>query len=146
MIKKFITLLTAMVALDAALFAQEAKTKPAEGTMTLSKKTFQLAHAVAYESAMDGKEDLTVVLSAQPVSNEKLKKALATEKEGGFAEFPSPFLKLVFKKTGELKNWSAIGGGTTVGGSRDGTGELKLQDGRCEATAHHYHPRERGYG
>jgi hypothetical protein len=137
MINKFIRLLTLMIVLDAVtLFAQEAKTKPAEGTLTLSKKTFQLAHAVAYESATGGEEDhLTVVLSAQPVSNEKLKKALATEKECGFGEFPPPFLKLVFKKTGELKNWTAIGGGTTVGGSRDGTGEFKLQDGRVAGKA-----------
>ena len=136
MINKFIRLLTVMIVLDAVtLFAQQGATKPGEGTLTLSKKTFQLAHAVAYESATGEKEDLTVVLSAQPVSNEKLKKALATEKEGGFAEFPSPYLKLVFKKTGELKNWSAIGGGTTIGGSRDGTGELKLQDGRVAGKA-----------
>jgi hypothetical protein len=135
MIKKFICLLTTTIALDATtLFAQEGATKPAEGTLTLSKKTFQLAHAVAYESASGGEEDLTVVLSAQPVSNEKLKKALAAEKEGGFGEFPPPYLRLVFKK-GELKNWSALGGGTTVGGSRDGTGELKLQDGRVAGKA-----------
>jgi len=37
-----------------------------------------------------------VVLSAQSLSGEKLKKALATEKEGGFGDFPQPFLKLVF--------------------------------------------------
>jgi hypothetical protein len=136
MINKFIRLLTVMIVLDAVTtFAQQEATKPGEGTLTLSKKTFQLANAVAYESARDGKEDLTVVLSAQPVSNEKLKKALATEKEGGFAEFPSPYLKLIFKKTGELKNWSAIGGGTTIGGSRDGMGELKLQDGRVAGKA-----------
>jgi hypothetical protein len=130
MIKKFIFLLAAVTALDTAILAQEAKTKTGEGTLTLSKKTFQLAHAVAYESATGGEADLTVVLTAQPVSNERLKKALATEKEGGFGEFPSPYLKLIFKPTGELKHWSAVGGGTTVGGSSDGTGELKLQDGR----------------
>ena len=138
MIKKFITLLTAMIALDAmTLFAQEAKTKPAEGSMTLSKKTYQLAHAVAYESSTAGEEEVAVVLSAQPVSSEKLKKAMAAEKEGQFGEFPPPFLKLIFKKTGKLKYWSAVGGGTTVGGSSDGTGELKLQEGRAvgQATA-----------
>lgn len=128
--------MTAIVALNAALLAEEAKTKAGEGTMTLSKKTYQLAHAVAYESATGGEEDhLTVVLSAQPVSNEKLKKALATEKEGGFGEFPPPYLKLIFKKTGALKNWSAVGGGTTVGGSRNGTGELKLEEGRATGKA-----------
>ena len=124
-----------MVAVDATVFAEEAKTKSGEGTLTLSKKTYPLAHALAYESATGGEPDLTVVLTGGPVSNEKLKKALATEKEGGFAEFPSPYLKMVFKQTGELKNWSAVGGGTTVGGSSDGTGELKLQDGRVAGKA-----------
>ncbi len=135
MIKKFIWLLTATISLNAALFAEEAKTKSAEGTMTLSKKTYQLAHAVAYESATGGEPDLTVVLTAAPVSNEKLKKALATEKEGGFAEFPSPYLKMVFKTTGEIKHWSAAGGGTTVSGSSDGVGEFKLEGGRVTGKA-----------
>jgi hypothetical protein len=136
MIKKLICLLTTTIALDAVtLFAQEGATKPAEGTLTLSKKTFQLAHAVAYESVIAEEEDLNVVLTAQPVSNEKLKKALAKEKEGGYSEFPSPYLKLSFKKTGKLKYWSAAGGGTTVGGSSDGTGEFQLQDGRVAGKA-----------
>ena len=103
--------------------------------MILSKKTYPLAHALAYESATGGEADLTVVLTAAPVSNEKLKKALATEKEGGFGEFSAPYLKLIFKTTGELKNWSAAGGGTTVGGSSDGAGEFKLQDGRVSGNA-----------
>ena len=136
MIKKLICLLTTTIALDAVtLFAQEGATKPAEGTLTLSKKTFQLAHAVAYESVVADEENLNVVLTAQPVSNEKLKKALAKEKEGGYSEFPSPYLKLSFKKTGKLKYWSAAGGGTTVGGSSDGTGEFQLQDGRIAGKA-----------
>ena len=136
MIKKFICLLTTMVALDAAaLFAQEGKTRPAQGPMTLSKKTYQLAHAVAYESTTAGEEEVVVVLTAQPVSGQKLKKARAAEKEGGFGDFPKPFLKLTFKKTGELKYWSAVGGGTTIGGSSDGTGELKLADGRATGKA-----------
>lgn len=135
MIKKFISLFTAIVALEAALLAQETKTKPAEGTITLSKKTYQLAHAVAYESATAGEEEVAVVLTAQPVSGEKLKKARAAEKEGGFGEFPKPFLKLIFKRTGELKYWSGVGGGTSVSGSSDGTGELKLEGGRATGKA-----------
>ena len=136
MIKKFMCVIAIASAMGAVkLFAQEGTTKPAEGTLTLSKKSYQLAHAVAYESTTGGEEEVAVVLSAQPVSSEKLKKALAAEKEGGFGEFPQPFLKLVFKKTGELKHWSALGGGTTVGGSSDGTGELKLQDGHVVGKA-----------
>jgi hypothetical protein len=134
--KKIICLAFAVSATAAVtVFAQGNMSKPVEGAMTLSKKTYQLAHAVAYESATAGEEEVAVVLSAQPVSSEKLKKAQAAEKEGGFGEFPQPFMKLVFKKTGELKYWSAAGGGTTVGGSSDGTGELKVQDGHAVGKA-----------
>lgn len=137
MTKKFLCGVIAIASAMGAvtLFAQAGTTKPAEGTLTLSKRSYQLAHVVAYVSTTSGEEEVAVVLSAQPVSSEKLKKALATEKEGGFGEFPEPFLKLVFKKTGELKHWSAVGGGTTIGGSSDGTGELKLQDGRVVGKA-----------
>jgi hypothetical protein len=136
MTKRIIFLLTATIALAAVpLVAQEGITKPAEGTVTLGKKTFSLKNAVAYASTTAEEEEMSVVLTAQPISNEKFKKALAEEKEGEFAEFPQPFLKLVFKKTGELKNWSAVGGGTTIGGSSDGTGELKLQEGHAVGKA-----------
>jgi hypothetical protein len=137
MTKNFICLLTATIALAAVtlLAQEEGKTKPAEGTMTLSKKTFHLAHAVAYELSTSGEQEVVVVLSAQLPSNEKMKKALKAEQEGEFGEFPPPYLKLVFKKTGQLKNWNALGGGTSIGGSTDGTGELKLQDGRVVGKA-----------
>src|SRR4051794_6068328 len=105
MFKKFIYLLVAISALKTTTLLAEG---PTGGSMTLSKKTYQLAHGLAYESATGGEPDLTVVLTASPVSNEKLKKALATEKEGGFGEFPQPYLKIVFKTTGELKNFSAL--------------------------------------
>jgi len=135
MTKKFSLILIVTVMSIVTLFAEGETTKAAVGTLTLSKKSYKLAHAVAYESTTGGEEEVAVVLSAQPVSSEKLKKALAAEKEGGFGEFPQPFLRLVFKKTGELKHWSALGGGTTVGGSSDGTGELKLQDGHVVGKA-----------
>src|SRR5947209_1659713 len=135
MTKKFSLILIVTVMSIVTLFAEGETTKAAVGTLTLSKKSYKLAHAVAYESTTGGEEEVAVVLSAQPVSSEKLKKALAAEKEGGFGEFPQPFLRLVFKKTGELKHWSALGGGTTVGGSSDGTGELKVQDGHVVGKA-----------
>ena len=73
MIMRFLCWLLTIVVLDAAtLFAQDGTTKPAEGTLMLSKKTHQLAHAVAYESATGGEPDLTVVLSASPVSNDDI--------------------------------------------------------------------------
>lgn len=135
MIKKFLCSLVTIVAFGAGmLLAQEGANK-AEGTLTLSKKNYQLKNGLAYESATGGEPDLTVVLSASPISNEKLKKAIATEKEGGFGEFPQPYLKLIFKTTGELKNFSAVGGGTTIGGSTDGVGELKMENGRVAGKA-----------
>ncbi len=130
MIKKFICLLSAITALNAAvIFAQEGPARMGEGTLMLSKKTFTLKNAIAYESATDDEGDVAIVLTAQPVSGAQLKKALDAEKDGGFSQFPKPFLKLVFKKTGELKYWSAAGGNTSIGGSGEGTGKFKLQDG-----------------
>ena len=136
MIKKAIFSLAVIVFMQAvAIFAEQSMMKLAEGTLTLTKKTFQLKNAIAYESTAGDEDQVAVVLSAQPISSEKLKKALATEKEGGFGEFPQPFLKLMFNNKGELKHWSAVGGGTTVGGSSDGTGELKLQNGHAVGKA-----------
>ena len=136
MVKKGIFFLAVFVFMQAvAIFAGQPMMKPAEGTLTLIKKTFQLKDAIAYESTTGDEEQIAVVLSTLAISSEKLKKALATEKAGGFGEFPQPFLKLMFNKKGELKHWSAIGGGTTVGGSSDGTGELKLQDGHAVGKA-----------
>ena len=78
MIKKSICLLNAVIGIGAAVvFAEEPAGKAAEGAMTLSKKTFQLKSALAYESATGGEPDLTVVLTTAPVSNDKLRKALA---------------------------------------------------------------------
>jgi hypothetical protein len=113
------------------LFAQDAKTKPDEGMLILEKKTYPLKHALAYETTIDNEKAIVVVLSGQPVSSEKLKETRDVEKEGGDGDFNRPYLKLVFKPTGELKYWSAGAGGTMLGRrSGSATGELKLQDGR----------------
>src|SRR4029077_1007089 len=55
------------------------------------------------------------------------------EKDGGDGDFKKPFLKLVFKKTGELKYWSAAAGGTSMGrhGGSNATAELKVVGGRA---------------
>src|SRR5205823_8234760 len=44
---------------------------------------------------------------------------------------------LIFKKTGELKSWSAAAGGTQIGrhGGSEATAELKLVDGRATGRA-----------
>jgi hypothetical protein len=77
------------------------------------------------------------LLSGQPVTSETLKGAREAEKDGGEGDFKKPFLKLVFKKTGELKYWSAAGGGTQMGrqGGGGATAELKMQNGRATGKA-----------
>ena len=117
--------------IGAVCFAQEATPKAIAGTLTLEKKTYTLKHSVAYETMIDREEAIAVVLSGQAVSNTQLKAARKTEEEFGDPEFPRPFLRLVFKKTGEIKHWSAAAGGTSIGRrSGTATGELKQQDGR----------------
>lgn len=66
MTKKFSLIVIVTVMSIVTLFAQKGTTKAAEGTLTLSKKTFQLKNAVAYESTTGREEEVAVVLSAQP--------------------------------------------------------------------------------
>ena len=137
MIKKFICLLVAAIAMGALpLFAQEGTAKAAEATLTLDKKTYTLSRALAYETTIDNEEVIVVVLSGQPVASEQFQEAREKEKEGNDPEFKRPFLRLVFTKTGEFKNWNAAAGGASVGRrSGKATGELKLQDGRVSGKA-----------
>ena len=77
-----------------------------------------------------------MVLSSQPVASEMLKEAREAEKEGGDPGFNRPFLRMVFKKTGEFKYWSAAAGGIMLGHrSGEATGELTAQDGRVKGKA-----------
>jgi hypothetical protein len=132
MTKKFVCFVAIVSAMSAlTVFAQEGTTKPAEGTLMLDKKNYPLKHVLAYEATIDNEGATVVILSGQAVSSEKLKEARESEKEGGDGDFTRPYLKLVFKKTGELKYWSAGAGGTMLGRhSGSATGELKLQDSR----------------
>jgi hypothetical protein len=63
-----------------------------------------------------------------------LKKARDPEEGGAFKK---PFLQLVFKKTGELKYWSAVAGSTTIGNhsGSQATAEVKVVDGRAVGKA-----------
>src|SRR5438874_13014946 len=126
MIKKFMCMV-AMVSVTGAVtrFAQEATIKESEGTLILEKKTYPLKHALAYETTIDNEKAIVVVLSGQAVAGEKLKETKEAEKDGGDGDFNRPYLKLVFKTTGELKYWSAGAGGTMLGRRRgSATGEL----------------------
>jgi hypothetical protein len=137
MTKKFMCLVAMVSAMSVVkLFAQEPTTKAGEGTLMLEKKSYPLKHALAYEATIDNEDAIAVVLSGQAVSSEKLKETREAEKEGGDGDFNRPYLKLVFKKTGELKYWTAGAGGTMLGRrSGSATGELKLRDGRVTGKA-----------
>lgn len=80
--KKFLTLLACMAVIGGAmpLFAQEGTPNPAVGTLMLEKKTYQLKHALAYETTVYGEEMIVVVLSGQAISSEKLKEAMKRKK------------------------------------------------------------------
>jgi hypothetical protein len=134
--KRLFALLMCVVAIVSAadavmLLAQEGTTKAGEGTLMLQNKNYPLKHALAYETTIDNEQAIAVVLSGQAVAGEKLKEAKEAEKEGMDGDFKRPYLKVVFKKTGELKYWTAGAGGTMLGRrSGSATGELKLHDSR----------------
>ena len=118
------------------LFAQEGATKASEGTLMLQKKNYPLKHALAYETTIGDEQAIVVVFSGQAVSGEKLNETRKAEKEGGEGNFTRPYLKLIFKTTGELQRWSAGAGGTMLTRGNSGvTGELKLNDGRVSGKA-----------
>jgi hypothetical protein len=120
----------------ASVVAQAQGPKPVEGTLILDKKSYTLKHALAYATTIDNEDAVAVVLSGQAVSSDQLKEARKTEKDGGDPSFQRPFLRLVFKKTGEIKHYSAAAGGTMIGRrSGTATGELKRQDGRVSGSA-----------
>jgi hypothetical protein len=129
---KFIFLLaTISIAAASAVFAEE-PSKAANGTLVLDKKNYPLKYAVAFESTIDNEDAIAVVLSGKAVPGEKIKEARENDKESGDTDFGRPFLKLVFKKTGEFKYWSAAAGSTMIGRhtSDKASGELKVQNGR----------------
>src|SRR6476659_7358682 len=136
MAMKSICLVLAVSAMGAAtLFGQAAGTK-GEWTLTLNKKAYLLKQALAYETTIDNEDAVAVVLSGKAVPGEKIKEARDKDKEGDSTDFGAPFLRLVFKKTGELKYWGASAGGTSMGRhSGTATGELKVQNGRATGKA-----------
>ncbi|HEV2805706.1 MAG TPA: hypothetical protein VGW57_12335 [Chthoniobacterales bacterium] len=136
MAKKFRYLVTALTAIGAAaVLAQDAASK-GEGTLTINKKSYTFTRAMAFETTIDNEDAIAVVLSRQAIPNEKVKEAREKDKESGDTDFARPFLKLVFKKSGEFKNWSAGAGDTMLGRhSSKVAGELHLKDGRASGTA-----------
>jgi hypothetical protein len=136
MTKRFICLLMAASAIALlSLDAQGEAAAPA-GTLTLNGKTYTLKRALAYETKIDDEDAIAVVLSGQPVTSEMLEKAREEEKEGGDPQFQRPFLRLVFKKTGELKYWGAVAGGTTLGRhTGEARGQLKVEGDRVKGKA-----------
>src|SRR6185503_329692 len=106
------------------------------GTLILNKKTYQLTKAVGFETTIDNEAAIAVVLSSKAVPGEKIKEARDNDKQGADTDFGRPSLKLVFKKTGEFKHWSAAAGGTTMGRQSDKLpAELHESGGRVSGKA-----------
>ena len=137
MTKEFFSLVAVVTVVGAkALLAQEGSTKAADGTLMLDKKTYTLTQAMAFETTIDNEDAIAVVLSRQAVSNEKLKEARENDKQSGDTDFGRPYLRLVFKKTGEFKYWSAAAGGTMLGRhSGKAACELKVNGSRVSGKA-----------
>ncbi len=137
MIKKFISCMVAATVCGAvSVVAQQSAPDSPAGTFKLEKKSYALKHVLAYETTFDEEDAIAVVLSGPTIPGEKIKEAREAEKDGGDGSFDKPFLKLVFKKTGELQTWSAGAGGTSLGRqSGSATGALKLQNGRVSGQA-----------
>jgi hypothetical protein len=136
MTKKFMWLVVVASALAAVASRADEGAAKSEWILNLAKKSYTLKRALAYETTIDNEDAIVVLLSGPAVSSEELKEARKTEKDGSDPSFNRPFLRLVFKKTGELKHWSASAGGTTMGRqSSKATGELKQQNDRVSGTA-----------
>jgi hypothetical protein len=136
MSKKSVGLVAVVSLMGAVTLFAQGPAKAAEGTLMLEKKTYPFTNAVAFETTIDNEDTITVVLSRKAVPGEKVKEARESDKQSSDTDFGRPFLKLVFKKTGEFKHWSAAAGGTMLGRhSGKATGELKLQDGRATGKA-----------
>ena len=131
--KKFVCLFAIVSILGAGTVLAEDK---AEGTLTLNKKTYPLKYAVAFETTIDNEDGVAIVLSGKAVPGDKIKEARENDKQGGDTSFAAPFLKLIFKKTGEFKYFNASAGGTTLG-RHSGTakGDLKVENGRAAGKA-----------
>lgn len=131
MTRHFIFVTTAMFTICVApLLAEE---KPAEGSLTLVKKTWQLSQGVAYEFPVQGEDGVVVILSNQPITAQKLKEGRAAEAKGEFPGFKKPYLRIEFTKKGELKQWNGTDNNTSVSGvpGEGATGELKIENGRA---------------
>lgn len=119
----------AVLAFYAAAVADE---KPAEGSMTLAKKKWQLSQGVAYEFPVQGEDGVIVILSNQAITAQKLKEGRAAEKAGQFPDFKKPYLRIEFTKKGEMKQWNGTDNNTSVSGvpGEGAKGELKIENGR----------------
>ena len=84
------------------------------GTLMIQNKDYALAHALAYETKVEGEEKIVVVLTARPVSTTKLKEAREAEKEGESVRYDPPCLRLEYSKAGQFQSWSAAAGTATI--------------------------------
>lgn len=131
---KYTTFLVVTIIAGSSTLLGQKETKPAnvsEGTVMVKGKSYLLKNAIAYETTIDGEEEVAVVVSGPTISSEKIDEARKLEKKGESSNFRRPYVKLEFTKAGEFKGWSGGVGDTSLGRRKGGAvGEIKLQDGR----------------
>jgi len=124
------------VAVCAAVFAAD-EVKPVEGTLTIDKHTYKLAHGVVYETKSDEESRTSVIASDRKIPIAKIKEAL---KEGEGSDdglfLTQPHIKVVFNAAGEVESCSGWADNSSFGESGDRmTGELKVEEGKAKGSA-----------
>ncbi len=116
----------------------QAAVRPAQGTLRIKDKTYQLEHAVAYEAKVFDQDAIEVILSSKPIAVDQLKAALVKGqgKPDSFFLF-QPHVVLTFEKSGKISYSNCWADNTSISVSGDPKlkGELALANGRAVGKA-----------
>jgi hypothetical protein len=138
-------LVTVSVCFTCVLFADNtakgqavATGKPAQGTLRIKDKTYQLEHAVAYQTKVFDQDAIEVILSSKPIAVDELRAALVKGqgKPDGFFLF-QPHVVVTFEKSGKIRysNCWADNTSLSVSGDPKLKGELAVKNGRAVGKA-----------
>ncbi len=122
-----------------ALPAQEAKpeSKPIEGTLTIGKRVYQLAYAVAYETKRGDETYISILASDRKISFDQIQTNM-NQNDGSDEQVSlnQPFVVIMFRKSGEAARCRANdenSGISRSGGLTDC--KLKFENGRASGEA-----------
>jgi hypothetical protein len=111
--------------------------KPSSGSLLLGTTTYKLAHVMAYESKDDDEGRIVVLASDRKLPVEMINSVL---KKGNGSDrdlfLNQPYLKIDFKKSGEIRSCKGSAMGTQFSTAGDDLkGELKLDASRVTGQA-----------